>query len=246
VLEWDSNFWGFPIARVVEGTLNAERVPEIDAWCAAQGIRCLYLLAGPNDPQTTRQAEDAGYRCVDIRLTLKYAGAGGAQNGSSPAPQAISVRESRSSDELPLRAIARQIHRDTRFYFDCNFPRSQCDQLYDTWIQRSFEGFADVVLVADAGNEPVGYITCSADPHTHTGSIGLLGVSPHAQGRGAGRTLIRKALEWFAARELKEIHVVTQGRNIDAQRLYQRAGFHTRDLQLWYHKWYPAPRGAHR
>jgi hypothetical protein len=31
---------------------------------------------------------------------------------------------------------------------------------------------------------------------------------------------------------------VTQGRNLAAQRLYQRTGFLIRDLQLWYHKWY--------
>jgi hypothetical protein len=31
---------------------------------------------------------------------------------------------------------------------------------------------------------------------------------------------------------------VTQGKNIAAQRLYQKNGFLIRDLQLWYHKWY--------
>ena len=34
--------------------------------------------------------------------------------------------------------------------------------------------------------------------------------------------------------------VVTQGRNIAGQRLYQRCGFLTRSVELWYHKWYPA------
>jgi hypothetical protein len=33
--------------------------------------------------------------------------------------------------------------------------------------------------------------------------------------------------------------VVTQGNNLAAQRLYQTCGFLSRDLQLWYHKWYP-------
>jgi len=33
--------------------------------------------------------------------------------------------------------------------------------------------------------------------------------------------------------------VVTQGRNLAAQRLYQRNGFVTASLQLWYHRWFP-------
>jgi ribosomal protein S18 acetylase RimI-like enzyme len=33
------------------------------------------------------------------------------------------------------------------------------------------------------------------------------------------------------------VSVVTQGRNVAAQRLYQRAGFVTASTQLWYHRW---------
>jgi ribosomal protein S18 acetylase RimI-like enzyme len=31
--------------------------------------------------------------------------------------------------------------------------------------------------------------------------------------------------------------VVTQGRNIASQRLYQKHGFVTQSIQLWYHRW---------
>jgi hypothetical protein len=36
----------------------------------------------------------------------------------------------------------------------------------------------------------------------------------------------------------QDVAVVTQGRNGAAQRLYQRCGFVTHALDLWYHKWY--------
>lgn len=45
------------------------------------------------------------------------------------------------------------------------------------------------------------------------------------------------ALEWFAARDIQSVQVVTQGRTISAQRLYQNCGFMTHSVQLWYHKW---------
>jgi len=56
-----------------------------------------------------------------------------------------------------------------------------------------------------------------------------------------GKSLLLVALDWFASQGAKEVRVVTQGKNIAAQRLYQRCGFVIRDLQLWYHKWYSTP-----
>jgi dTDP-4-amino-4,6-dideoxy-D-galactose acyltransferase len=49
---------------------------------------------------------------------------------------------------------------------------------------------------------------------------------------------VNASLGWFAQHGCDRVQVVTQGRNLAAQRLYQRAGFLTADLKLWYHKWY--------
>ena len=34
------------------------------------------------------------------------------------------------------------------------------------------------------------------------------------------------------------MHVVTQGGNVAAQRVYQHAGFRTARTELWYHRWF--------
>ena len=38
--------------------------------------------------------------------------------------------------------------------------------------------------------------------------------------------------------DVKQVHVVTQGRNYSAQRLYQRAGFIIDNIETYYHKWF--------
>ena len=43
----------------------------------------------------------------------------------------------------------RDSHRDSRFYYDPGFPNQRCDELYETWIDRSCHGYADTVLVAE-------------------------------------------------------------------------------------------------
>jgi RimJ/RimL family protein N-acetyltransferase len=47
-----------------------------------------------------------------------------------------------------------------------------------------------------------------------------------------------EALQWFADQGMDSMEVVTQGRNVAAQRLYQKCGFATKEVQLWYHHWF--------
>ena len=44
--------------------------------------------------------------------------------------------------------------------------------------------------------------------------------------------------QWFEKQGLKRIIVVTQGRNCQAQRFYQKNGFMTDSLEYWFHKWF--------
>ena len=97
-----------------------------------------------------------------------------------------------------------------------------------------------MVLVAELDRMPAGYVTCHLERETLRGSIGLVGVSRWAQGRGVGQTLVRRAVDWFTTQGVQHVTVVTQGRNCAAQRLYQRCGFVTGSIHLWYHKWYAA------
>lgn len=246
VLDWDTAFWGFRIARVYGGRLDQDRIVDVDAWCRRHQIQCLYFLARADDADSTIVVEDGGFRLVDVRLEFCHPArepicehaAGRSGNNL------VVVREARPEDCGVLQGIARESYHDTRFYFDRRFPRPLCDLLYDTWIRRSCDGYADSVLVADMNGEPVGYITCHLDAEGQDGKIGLVGVSAHSQGQGIGRMLVSRAIDWFHFKGVLKVFVVTQGRNLMAQRLYQRCGFVTHKLQLWYHKWYLTPESA--
>lgn len=231
-LEWDSRFFGRRIARANSSRLDAESVQSLVAWCAAEQIECLYLLADSDDVQTVRIAEENGFRFVDIRLTLERKSVD--SSALAPSGPAI-VRPSRASDIPELKAIASASHHDTRFYADGHFSDDLCDFFYETWIENSHNGYADQVLVAELKGLPVGYITCQLTEDS--GEIGLLGVNAHAQGQGIGSLLIQEALRWFAEQNRHHVTVVTQGRNVRAQRAYQKNGFISKSVQLWYHRW---------
>jgi dTDP-4-amino-4,6-dideoxy-D-galactose acyltransferase len=234
LLDWDSQFFGRRIARVTAHRLTAELVDDILMWSKTHRIECLYCLADADDPATVRLAEDNGFRHVDVRVTL-----GARLDGAAASPEAPPETGTRlfAHADLPaLRALARTSHQHSRFYWDPEFPTSRCDDLYETWIDKSCHGYADTVIVADAAGVAVGYVSCHLTA-AETGQIGLFAVGAAHHGRGAGRALLAAALRWFAARGVRRVTVVTQGRNVAAQRLYQRGGFVTDAVQVWYHKW---------
>lgn len=235
-LPWDTEFFGRRIARVTVHRLSPRIVRAILQWCKTQAIECLYFLADSDHAETVRLAEDHGFRLVDIRITLKQ-NVRNRQVEGKDLSQTVSVRYSHPSDIPTLQMIARTSYGYSRFYFDPHFPVESCEALYETWIKRSCEGYADQVLVAELNGQPVGYVTCHLVGKASQGQIGLVGIGPQARGRGVGRTLIEHSLDWFAEHGVEVVSVVTQGRNVAAQRLYQRCGFVTDSVQLWYHKW---------
>lgn len=230
-LDWDSEFFSRRIASANRRRLDHPALNELLVWCVANRIECLYLLADSDDPQTARLVETNEFLLTDVRMTFERT-----LGEPSFMPTGVAVRPAREEDLGTLRAIAQTGHRDTRFYFDPHFDRAKCDLLYETWIENSFRGFAESVLVAEMDGRPVGYIT--GHKRGDNAQIGLIGVAEGHQGAGLGSILVKHFLSWAAREGAVRANVTTQGRNVRAQRLYQRAGFVTSSCQLWYHRWF--------
>ncbi len=232
-LEWDSNFFGKRIGRARINRLTQAAVTDIRSWCRANNIDCLYFLADAADSTTTKLAESNQFQLVDIRLTLERQIAPHAGLEASRSK----IRGFAEQDIPALRKIAQRSHRDSRFYYDGRFPAAKCDELFEIWIDKSCHGAAQNVFVAEHEGAPAGYITCHLDDPA-AGQIGLISVQGDIQGKGLGKDLVCQAMNWFAGQDIKTVRVVTQGRNTRAQRLYQRCGFVTRSMELWYHRWF--------
>ncbi len=239
LLDWDSEFFGFRIARLPEEALDPKDVDAVDTWCRKNEISCLYFLSRSDDAATLRLAQERGFRLVDVRQTFEREQSSDTPQGGG-AQEGLLVRAASSADVTELRAVARTSHRASRFYADPGFPRPLADSLYETWIERSCEGYADRVLVGECDGIVSGYTSCHLES-SDIGRIGLVGVAPRARGRSLGPMLVHAALTWFRDQGVSRVEVATQASNLAAQRLYQRCGFLTREVQLWFHKWYLIP-----
>lgn len=225
MLDWDSEFWGFPIARVVPDCLDPAVAGRVADWCAHNRIHCAYLLASAGDAETARAAEGVGFKLVDTRIELVRPAAAGTIDVS----QAVAVRPAEAGDEAGVAAIARSAHTDSRFFFDPGFDRARAGELYATWVRKGFGGGTDDLLVAEYDGKVSGYVLLG-----DRAKIELIGVSDAARGHGVGRALVLSAI---AADGDRDVKVVTQARNVAAMRLYEASGFKVVSADAWYHRW---------
>lgn len=230
-LAWDSEFFGFPVARVERESLDSETAAAALDWCRRERIRCLYFLSS-TEPASVRAAEASRFHLVDVRMTLKHS-----LDDAAAAARRAPVRTFRLSDVDALVAIVRTSFHDTRFFRDAGFPRDRAARLYEVWIEQACAGAAETVLVAPSDGAPGGFISCHLDS-SGAARIGLVGVADEAQGLGLGRHLVQGAVEYFARGGATQATVVTQGQNVRALSVYQRCGFRTSATELWYHRWF--------
>jgi dTDP-4-amino-4,6-dideoxy-D-galactose acyltransferase len=237
LLPWDSEFFGLPIGRVCGHTLDEAQATKIDQWGSREKVAGLYFLARADCTRTIQTAERSGFCLVDIRVTFECKNVDSLPSDSWKSAD-ILIRPFQPQDLPAVQAIARTAHCDTRFFSDPHFPRARAETLYATWIGLECQGRAQQVFVAATSDTAIGYISCHLDLTTGIGKIGLVGIDSRFRGQGLGRALVLTSLRWFASQHAQRVTVVTQGKNLAAQRLYQRCGFLSADLQLWYHKWY--------
>ena len=230
-LPWDSEFFGCASLRCCR--IGCRRtIWRRSSNAGATGIRLRVFPRRPGGCAGLGRVSAAGWRFVDVRVTL--------ERSLDPRRMARSTPTARVTPRpVTCRRCAASLvsHADSRFYQDGRFSRAACDRLFEEWIAKSVAGeLADAVLVSGSPGAPLGYLTLRAGDEAEA-SIGLFAVTPAARGRGLGSGLLAAGLEWARAQGCSAISVVTQGSNVGAQRVYQRAGFTTRDAAYWYHAW---------
>ena len=234
-LEWDSNFFGFPIARLDGGRLTKEMAADVDLWCKTKGIRCLYFMTDFLDPSTVEIAQQFGYKVVNIRIELRLR-----IQDYRFTPQnksVVEIRQGEISDLEFLLPIVDESFPYSRFIIDRNFDANRSKELYRIWLRNTFLKVPnDPIYVSLIDGRLVGFFTGSITGDTGIGE--LMAVSSLARGKGIGSVLLNAIINHFESRGVKEVIFPTHSQNIAAQRIYAEAGFKTASVSLWFHKWY--------
>jgi len=234
-LEWNSTFFGFNVAYLSCMHLTDNIILKINKYVQEENIHLIEYLCNCHDRRSVEVAEKTGFHFTDIRLTFKKVIRDKAEVFD---PGGFSFGKASEEDIPTLREkIGDHFYKDSRYFFDGNFDIQKTNEFFQVWIEKAVMGTYDdeCWCLYDSG-EPVAYCTLRYD-ESQCAHIGLFGVDRKYRGRGLGSRMLDSVNNLLVGANIPLLHVVTQGRNYAAQRLYQSAGFRTESTQLWYHKW---------
>jgi dTDP-4-amino-4,6-dideoxy-D-galactose acyltransferase len=234
-LQWDSEYFGINIAYIscLRLTPNIDRI--VKEFTRKEKIDLLQYLCNCHDKVSVINAERSGYSFVDMRLTFEQY-----LNNKISVEEREDFRVDKGclQDIEKLRSIASDIYKDSRYYYDGEFDKSRVVEFYINWIEKAILGtFDDYAYVIYKKNEPVGFCTVK-EYKKNAARIGLVGIDKAIQGSGMAKYLMNNSLMKLQKNGIKYVEVATQGRNYEAQRVYQKCGFLTKKTELWYHKWF--------
>ncbi len=234
IVEWDSAFFGLPIARLdaLDG-FSYEQISTTLNNLRSNDFKLLYLFAKQEDQKTFDNAVRAGGSPMGSRVVFMM----NIKDRKKTKEESRIIEYNHRVVESELLKLALLSGAHSRFNLDENLPKGSFERLYETWISRSVKReIAQNVLVHHSPMDQItGLITLGrAD---QVGDIGLLSVDPQFQGKSIGTKLINEAVNYFIGQNLSQLQVVTQGNNKAAVNFYTRLGFHKESEYNIFHFW---------
>lgn len=231
-LQWDSDFFGFKVAKLTSSQLTLETLEAHLAEMRRNGIKLVYW---PSSHKLDNNViSKLSGTLADIKTTYFVDLAALSKpiptNNIAITPYSTSI----SIDEMETLAI--ESGKYSRFFNDPMLDSEKAKELFRIWIRNAInKTHADEALIIRDKQHALGMITVVKKDNQ--GQIGLLAVSPQHTGKSYGEALVKQALSWFITQQISEARVVTQGNNIPACRLYEKCHFNLEKVEYFYHFW---------
>jgi dTDP-4-amino-4,6-dideoxy-D-galactose acyltransferase len=235
ILDWDTEFFGFRVARILPPRLNEAELRAIMSELREENVSLAYWGSDSSSSTSKESGLSAGGALVDNKVTYVL-DLRKVDPDETRASQRIHKYSSRQCSE-ELEALAIECGGHSRFRVDPLIPNEQFEELFKVWMRRSVsKEIANSVWVADDENAGLSGVVTTRTTGGR-GAIGLLAVHPHSQGKGLGRALVRAASSEFIAKGHKFAQVVTQGSNSRSCRLYESTGYQIERTENVFHFW---------
>ena len=245
-LEWDSRFFGVPMARIeyVLAPSPALTAAALDAAIEAlrsRGARHISARVDVADIESIGVCEANGFRLMDTLVTYITRPR---KEPPNEVKEVGRIRPYRAEDADSIVEITAEAYRGFRgrFQLDANIPKERADAFYVEWARQCVGSrMADMIVVSEAADGRIlGYLAFRRrEPVSTSGETPVFGGglgACRADAPGAYAGLIRAGMLWAHERD-GVAECQTQNYNFAVIRIYEAVGAHYVRAEHTLHRW---------
>lgn len=232
ILEWDSSFFGYKIAKIIAKNISVEKLTALIRQAEMEGVKLLYLFTDPADEISVNTANVTGAKLVDQKVTFH----------KKIDDSEVSILDDHIElyeKEIPsgqLVNLSMQSGLYSRYKTDPGFKNNEFEKLYLAWIENSVnKKIADYTFVYIENGKELGFVTLKVKDTL--GQIGLIAVDEGSRGKAIGKKLISAVIQKLGQKKISDLEVATQTDNVDACNFYKKTGFNVSRTENIYHIW---------
>ena len=256
-LDWDSNHFGMPMAKIRHLLGGADAKLDFAAQksllkAAVQTarkmkFRHLAVRLSADDFNAVRALELAGFYLADTIVEYYF---DFRRQKLPPKPRSqCTLRLFRPADLKLVQNSVQSIFAGylDRFHRDPHLPSARSDQLYLKWLVNSCKGMADEVLLAFVGSRLAGITTLEIHHQLNKilpftlGEVALTGVVPAFRGQGIYTAMLAFAQNYFS-NKVELFRYATQLNNYHVQKVLTGLGFSLKYAFHTYHYFFQEAR----
>ncbi len=151
----------------------------------------------------------------------------------------VTIRRAKSRDMAFIIELWKQLSKEHADLDDRFALRSEAEIVWARWAGQRLRDTASIVLVAESGDDCIGYLLGHADEaqpifeqRTYA-TITDLFVAPEFRRKGVGSKLFEEALAFFRSRELKHIRLNVLVKDAESRAFYEKQGFGDFLYRMW-------------
>lgn len=232
ILEWDSDFFGFPVAKILNAELKKNNLREILKDLKKRKVRLIYYSSEKNilDDEIVKKFNGffTGQKVIfvlDLKKTSK---------NNINLPDGIKLEKYNKktpSPDLTNLIVEGGIY--SRFYVDPKINKKKYQDLHKLWIKNSVK--ENDIFVLNKDRATIGFI--SLNEKNNRANIDFIVVDKKYRGMGFATALINHAHNWLLSKRYETIQADTQKENINAVNMYEKFGYKQEKIINFYHFW---------
>lgn len=229
-MEWDSEFFSYPVGRALLKEFKAEDFQELKSVLNKNNYTLIYTY--PLDEISKNTLIDLYKKPVDTKTTFEKLKNNFAEYGENQ-----NIASYREPDQYEkMKELAFISGEFSRYKTDKNFGGNEFERLYTKWLDNSISKIiADDILVYTDNKEIKGMVTYKIKDDELT--IGLIAVDVGTQGKGIGKSLMKAVENRAIENNVNKILVSTQEENISATSFYGSCGYTIKEKKEIFHIW---------